>query len=415
MPMNGTRSHRVVIAGAGIAGLTAALAFAKRGHGVCIFEQAPRIEAAGAGIQLSPNATHILGRLGVLDPLLPTAVCPRAVVLKDAATLHTLARVPLGDAAEMRWKAPYLVVHRADLQNALVTCVSREADIRLVTGARVKGVASSPRGITASVDVDGKTVEAGGTLLAGADGVWSNVRGLGGASARSRFSGELAWRATIGADSPAGAAFAAIGASDCVTTFLHPGFHLVAYPVRGGAGVNLVAFTKGEAIAEGWSGKAELSALTRAMRGTAAALARLIEEAGTWTAWPIHTVEPRHAWTAPGGIALIGDAAHAMTPFAAQGAAMAIEDAATLAGFVAGSPDNPGEALAAWEKFRRPRIARVARRGAVNRFAWHAAGPAALARNLFLRLRSPEKLAGDLDWLYGWRPPEAPVVLADRL
>ncbi|TIQ75105.1 MAG: salicylate hydroxylase, partial [Mesorhizobium sp.] len=123
-------------------------------------------------------------------------------------------------------------------------------------------------------------------------------------------------------------------------------------------------------------------------------------------AWPIHTVDQSLPWTTPAGVALIGDAAHAMTPFAAQGAAMAIEDAATLADFVAASPADRWGALAAWEKLRRPRIAKVSRRGAVNRLAWHAAGPVAVARNLFLKWRSPEMLAADLDWLYGWRPPE---------
>ena len=191
-----------------------------------------------------------------------------------------------------------------------------------------------------------------------------------------------------------------------MTTFLHPGFHLVAYPMRSGTAFNLVAFTKGERIAEGWSGKADAGILSRAMSGTSPALTRLATGAGPWTAWPVHTVDPHHAWTSPDGTALIGDAAHAMTPFAAQGAAMAIEDAATLAASVAEAPENLSEALASWEKSRKVRIARVARRGAFNHLAWHAAGPVALARNLVLKMRSSETLAADLDWLYGWRPPK---------
>ncbi|MER9163797.1 FAD-dependent monooxygenase [Mesorhizobium sp. M0715] len=404
--MNDTRSRQIVIAGAGVAGLTAALAFAERGYSVRVFEQAQRLEAAGAGIQLSPNATRILRQLGVLDQLLPAAVRPEAVVLKEAATLRELARVPLGQAAESRWGAPYLVAHRADLQSALLATANEIANIETVTGARISTIAADTHGITVTAEMAGKTVEAEGFLLVGADGVWSSVRGLahsskGAAFARSHFSGELAWRATVAVDSAAGQTFAAIGAKDCVTTFLHPGFHMVAYPVSKGAAFNLAAFTKGERIAEGWSGNADAGILARALRGTSAELARLVEQAGPWTAWPIHTVDSKQPWTT-GNMALIGDAAHAMTPFAAQGAAMAIEDAVTLADIIADFPADPLAALAVWEQSRRPRVAQVARRGAVNRLAWHASGPVAIARNVFLKMRS-EKLAADLDWLYGWQ------------
>ncbi|WP_192180096.1 FAD-dependent monooxygenase [Mesorhizobium amorphae] len=409
--MSDPRSRQIVIAGAGIAGLTAALAFAERGYPVKLFEQAKHLEATGAGIQLSPNATRILRQLGVLDRLSPYAVRPEAVVLKDAATLRELARVPLGQAAESRWGAPYLVAHRADLQAALTAQVAERPGIELVTGARVSDVAAGPHGIAVTAQADGKTVDAEGSLLVGADGVWSQVRkrfpDRKAISRKSRFSGELAWRATVPADSVAGKAFDAVGATNSVTTFLHPGFHLVAYPVSRGTAFNLAAFTKGERIAEAWSGHADPRILTEAMHGTAPALARLAKEAGPWMTWPIHTVDPKQPWTVPDGIALIGDAAHAMTPFAAQGAAMAIEDAVTLSDVVmAAAPADLTGSLQIWEGLRRPRVAQAARRGAVNRLAWHAAGPVALARNLFLKMRAPEKLAADLDWLYGWEAPE---------
>ncbi|TGQ66592.1 MAG: FAD-binding protein [Mesorhizobium sp.] len=405
--MDDTRARQIVIAGAGIAGLTAAIAFAGRGYDVRIFEQAQRLEAAGAGIQLSPNATRILRQLGVLEHLLPKAIRPEAVVLKDAATLRELARVPLGQSAESRWGAPYLVAHRADVQAALMARVAESPGIELVTGARVSAIAAGPSGVTVTTEVGGERVSTDGFLLVGADGVWSSTRKLAGSrggsdSTGSRFSGELAWRATVAADSAAGQAFAAIGATDCATTFLHPGFHLVAYPVSGGNAFNLVAFTRGERIAEGWSGYADPGILSAAMRRTAPALAKVAVLAGPWTAWPIHTVDPKQRWAKPPGIALIGDAAHAMTPFAAQGAAMAIEDAATLAGLVADFPGDASQSLAIWENLRRPRIERVLKRGALNRLAWHAWGPIAVARNLVLATRSAEKLAADLDWLYGW-------------
>lgn len=400
-----TKPRQVIIAGAGIGGMTAALAFAARGCGVRLFEKASRIEAAGAGIQLSPNATRILDRLGVLTRLRPLAVQPKAVVLKDAGNLRTLAEVPLGESGEERWTAPYLVAHRGDVQDALMTRAAEMPEIELVTGARFQRAVADAHGVTASVHAGNGTLDMNGFLLVGADGVWSSVRAAIPGAAQSHFTGELAWRATIAADSPAGTAFCTIAATDCVTTFLHPGFHLVAYPMRGGDAFNLVAFTKGERIADEWSGKADAGLLGHAMRGTSPALERLAHEAGPWTAWPVHTVAQNQPWTSPPGIALIGDAAHAMTPFAAQGAAMAIEDGDTLAATVAARPDDLAGALASWEKTRKARVAKVARRGALNHLAWHAAGPVALARNLVLRMRKPEKLAADLDWLYGWHAP----------
>jgi salicylate hydroxylase len=398
------RSRQIIIAGAGIAGLTAALAFAVRGYPVRVFERAQRLDEVGAGIQLSPNATRILDRLGVLPGLRHTAVRPDAVVLRDASSLVELGRVQLGAAAEWRWKAPYLTAHRADLQSVLLAHVAREPGIQLVTGATVREVTQHPLGVTVSIEIAGRINQATGMLLVGADGVWSDTRRLAGGETKSRFSGQVAWRRTIRAESPAGVSLAAVGVGGVVTAFLAPGFHLIAYPVRAGAALNLAAFTRGNAMAETWSGKMDTKVLKNAMPRTAPALLKLADDAGEWTVWPIHTTR-QGPWTAPGGIALIGDAAHAMTPFAAQGAAMAIEDAETLAGHVLERPDSVAAALAAWEKERRKRVERVARRGSFNRLAWHAGGPVAIVRNAILRMRTPEKLATSLDWLYGWKPP----------
>ena len=403
--MNGARPTEIIVAGAGIAGLTAALAFASRGYAVQVFERAPQLDEVGAGIQLSPNATRILARLDVLPALLKTAARPNAVLLRDGSTLAELARVPLGAAAEKRWQAPYLALHRADLQSALLSRVNETSGIRLVTGAATTDLSQGSAGVTVTIAGEAARGEASGLLLVGADGVRSAVRTHFGPSRQSRYSGEVAWRTTLPADSAAGRALLEATSDDTVTAFLHSGFHLIAYPVRGGAAINLAAFMAGAGLAERWAGAVDVAPLKNAMRATAPVLSRLADEAGPWTAWPIHTVDRRPSWTFP-GVALIGDAAHAMTPFAAQGAAMAIEDAWTLAATVAAAPDDPAATLAKWEASRRPRVEKVARRGAFNRFAWHASGPVALARNLVLKTRSSEKLAADLDWLYGWQPPD---------
>ena len=396
------RSRQIAIAGAGIAGLTAALAFAQRGFSVTVHERAKRLDEVGAGLQLSPNATRILSRLGVIEALDPVAVRPEAVDIRSARSLRPIASVPLGKAAERRWGAPYLAVHRADLHGVLLTAALRHDAVTVRTAATVRGASASGGRVVLSVESGGQVEDAAFDLAVGADGVWSTLRGLGGRERPSRFTGHVAWRA-MARPQGNGRDFVPM---DRVTTFLHPGFHLVAYPVRAGAAVNLVAMARGPDSPRGWSNEGDRERLDRAMKGASPALVRLVGEAGPWTTWPIHEVAQDGPWTDPAGIALIGDAAHAMGPYAAQGAAMAIEDAAALAAAVAARPDDLPSALSAYERIRRERAARVARRGAFNRFAWHAAGPVALARNVVLSLRAPESLAADLDWLYGYDAEE---------
>lgn len=398
--MSSAASRQVVIAGAGIAGLTAALAFAAKGFSVHVFDRAPRLEEAGAGLQLSPNATRLLDLLGVTALLKPVAVEPAAAVLRDGASFAELARIPLGATARERWGSPYLVAHRADLQSALLARVGREADISLTLDAPVRDAALHARGVTVSVDIGGRPHEFPCRLLVGADGVHSAVRSLGGRSAGATFAGEIAWRTTVAADSPAGRPFAAHSPRE-ISACLQPGFHLIAYPLRAGQTVNIVAFTHGDSP-DGAHPPSD-AALKRALARCATPLRQLLENTPAWASWPIYRVDTRPRWTAPQGVALIGDAAHAMTPYAAQGAAMAIEDAVTLADAVARSRDDLSDALSAWERERRARVAKARRRASLNRLAWHAAGPVALARNLVLKLRGGESLAADLDWLYGWR------------
>ena len=407
--MEADRPSQIIVAGAGIAGLTAALAFAARGFSVQVFERSPELRDIGAGLQLSPNATRILDRLGVLAGLKPFAVRPTAIVLRNAKDLRELARIPLGEAAEQRWGAPYVVVHRADLQTVLLAAVARSGKIVVATNSTVEGFENSGSGgVVVRVRTGGMERHHRATLLVGADGVWSALRNSVSWGLTARPVRLVAWRRTISVGNPL---IRTLFPDLTVNAFLHPGFHLVAYPLRGGSEVNLVAFTQNQALGEDWQVSADPAPLRKMLGKTAAPLAALAE---AWTAWPIHTVDPAKPWIQNGNFALVGDAAHAMTPFAAQGAAMAIEDSWTLADAFSSSfnglaPDLPAlaPALAAWEKARRLRIQKAARRGAFNRFVWHAAGPVAWGRNLVLASRSPESLAADMDWLYGWDADQA--------
>ncbi|MEO3998737.1 FAD-dependent monooxygenase [Mesorhizobium sp. CAU 1732] len=391
-------SGRIAIAGAGIAGLTAAIAFAAHGRRVTVFERSTSLDELGAGIQLSPNATRILARLGVLPHLLPIAVRPEAIEIRRADTMRLIASVPLGDAAERRWAAPYLTVHRADLQSALLAVATQNPNIDIVTGASVTDADFEGQGVTLSVERDGQTGPVACDLAVGADGVWSTLRRLG-RSKTGHYTGNLAWRAMIRTDDHAGIDLPPM---DRVTTVVAKNFHLVAYPVRSGSALNLVAVTRGPDAPERWSTMGDRELLLAAMKGSSPDVLRLVDMAGQWTTWPIHQVAVDGPWTNAAGFALIGDAAHAMPPYAAQGAAMAIEDADTLATAIARWPGDTAAALIAFEKLRRRRIIKVSARGAFNKFAWHASGPVAMVRDRVLKSRGPEKLAADLDWLYGW-------------
>ncbi len=377
-----------------------ALALARHGFRARIYEREPLLREVGAGLQLSPNATRILDRLGVLDVLAPRAVRPLAVELRNAATLERVARVPLGAVAERRWGAPYLVAHRADLQAALISLVRRQRGIELVTGTAVEDAELTEDGVRARITRGWISEQADAPLLIAADGVWSRLRRTASAAAGSRFTGHLAWRTTL----PRDKAGEALAVADTVTAFMHPRFHLIAYPVSGGRELNLVAFTRGEAtrqaMRQDWAQEASDAPLRDAMAETA--LLPLIDTVPSWTVWPIHAAHPGAPWIHGDRVALIGDAAHAVPPFAAQGAAMAIEDAATLAALLARHRDNMPVALSAYQRIRKPRMAQVARRGRFNRFVWHAGGPVALARDLILRKRDETALMADFDWLYGF-------------
>ncbi|WLR94346.1 FAD-dependent monooxygenase [Shinella zoogloeoides] len=385
--MSSVRSTTIV--GAGIAGLTAALALARKGIASHILEQAPALEEVGAGLQLSPNASRILAELGLLDALSARWTEPDHILLASGLSLAPLASVPAGQAARSRWGAPYGVLHRASLQAVLLDAVRAEPLCTLTMGERIESA-------------DAARAAAPADVLIAADGVWSRLRQAVPGALPARYSGNVAWRFLV----PYAAAPRFLDPR-AVTAFLGPRAHLVAYPLAETQAFNIVAIhAQPKAPPEGWLRKGDIAAresLVAAFAGWNTEIRRLLSEAREPLIWPLFGC-PDGAWT-DGKTVLIGDAAHAMTPFAAQGAAMAIEDAALLAR-VLGQASDTGEALRDFEKTRRARVARVRSRGAFNRFAYHARGPVALARNLVLSMRKPESLAADFDWLYGYRTPD---------
>lgn len=364
----------VAIIGAGIAGLTAALGLARHGIASVILERAAALEEVGAGLQLSPNATRRLETLGLTPALRPHWLEPEAIRLVDGRSGRRLAEVPAGPFAARRWGAPYAVLHRAALQSVLIDAVRSSPLCRLRLDTPVETLSS----LTTLLGEEPQ-------LIIGADGVHSVARAQVSGAGAKRFSGSLAWRWTLYDDR------ASAFDPTAVTAYLSPGAHLVAYPLGQGRGVNLVAIAQGSARTAPDSTPPEAR-----FKDWQPALRAALPRPGEARLWPLHEVEDG-AWL-DGRVLLIGDAAHAMTPFAAQGAAMAIEDGVDLAdAFAAGGLAGLPAVLAA----RRERVARVKARGAFNRFAYHAGGPFRLGRDIVLSLRPPERLAADLDWLYG--------------
>jgi salicylate hydroxylase len=383
----------VAIVGGGIAGLATALCFARKGISTRIFEKSAELEEVGAGLQLTPNVTCILRDLGLLPALKELWLEPDVVALASGLNLKRLGTVPVRENAEKRWGAPYAVLHRASLQQVLANAVLQNPLCSLILDQKVE----SPDAQVLRDPCSGQRPD----LLIAADGVWSRLRNFVAGGPDVTFSGNIAWRMTI----PQSEAPTFIDLAT-VTAFLAPKAHLVAYPLRESKSINIVAIGSGMEGAEGWAAQSrapQRALLEKSFRGWNGEIREMLLNAKDATFWPLFEAGIGR-WHNDKDLVLIGDAAHAMMPFSAQGAAMAIEDAFELANLAAELPI--AQALVQFELQRSKRIAMVRKRGALNKFAYHAAGPLRIGRDMLLSLRPPASFARDLDWLYGYRAPE---------
>jgi len=397
-------TRTVIVAGAGIGGLTASLTLAAQGFRVVVLEKAERLEEAGAGIQLSPNASRILVELGLKEPLARRAVTPESVNILSARAGGEIARMPLGQAAEFRAGAPYWVIHRADLQAALQAAVNDHPDIDLRLGCQFEDVTKHAKGLTVVQRRGNARQQELAVALIGADGIWSSVRGHLFPDVQPQFSGLIAWRGTLDAT-----ALPREYTAPRVQLWMGPDAHLVAYPISAGRQINVVAIVSGTWNRPGWSAPGDSNEIKGAFAsarwpGTARMLIGAVDG---WRKWALFTLPDVGHWS-EGAVTLMGDAAHAMLPFAAQGAGMAIEDAAVLARHLSlETAEDANSVAAALKQYGRARQARV---GKVQRTArqqgriYHLGGPFAIARDLAIRALGPERMLARQDWIYGWRP-----------
>jgi salicylate hydroxylase len=403
-------SIKVLVAGGGIGGLAAALACARAGHAIELFERAPAFAEIGAGIQLGPNVTRILHGWGLQKPLEAVAAYPDRLQARDAVSGKNLGTLRLGDTAQARYGAPYATVHRADLHALLAQAVMAESRVTVQLDSAIDRYQQTDAGIIATT-VRGEPHS--GNLLVGADGLCSRVRQQLLNDGAPEPSEHRAYRALIAQSS-----LPAASRSGCVTAWLGPQLHVVQYPVRGGEWLNVVAFIPTNraatphptaAPADEWDQAASTAALKTAMRGVCKPLDDLIHAIDIWRAWPVCHRPPMQGpqEQARGLVALLGDAAHPMLPYLAQGAGMAIEDAAELARCLTRRPDGdlatvlPSDIAARLQRYARARWqrnARVQARALRNGQIFHATGLVRWGRDLTMLLLGERVL--DLPWLY---------------
>jgi salicylate hydroxylase len=396
-------SRTIFIAGAGIGGLTAALALAARGFRVVVIEKAERLEEVGAGLQLSPNASRILISLGLKERLAARAVVPEAISIMSARAGGEVIRLPLGEAASQRAGAPYWVIHRADLQSALAAQVADHPDIELRLGCQFEDATSHAKGLTVVQRSGNARRQDLALALIGADGIWSTVRNHLFQDVQPQFSGLIAWRGTLDANQ-----LPRQYTARRVQLWMGPSAHLVAYPISGGRQVNVVAIVSGEWNRPGWGAPGETNELKEVFAAARwpGPARMLLNAVDSWRRWALFTLPEGGDWS-KGTIALLGDAVHAMLPFAAQGAGMAIEDAAILAKALSegqtDTAENIAAALTRYARLRRTRVALVQRTARRQGRIYHLTGPIALARDLTIRALGAQRMLARQSWIYDWR------------
>jgi 2-polyprenyl-6-methoxyphenol hydroxylase-like FAD-dependent oxidoreductase len=384
----------IVVVGGGIAGIATAIALARRELAVEVLEQAGAAEAAGAGVQIGPNAAHALQAIGAYEAVAARSTEPSGLAIRNGETGATLAAIPFGQRFEARFGAPYRVAHRADLLDALLLTANQIPGITLRYGGRVMAVAANDDGGHTLQLADGS--ERRVRALIGADGIRSTVRAHLLRDGPPVPSGHRLYRSLFDP-----AALPAAMAGDEVTLDLLPNAHVVTYRVAGGRLVNVVVVIAGNGEGAEWSVPVDRAEVLGGLQRRAAMLDALLTAAPGWTRWTGADRPPAQRW-GEGSATLVGDAAHPALPFLAQGAAMALEDAAVLGG-LATEAATLAEAFRRYEQQRQARTARLTitarRQGAI----YHQSGGLRLLRDLVLRLAPASLAIRQLDWLYRWK------------
>jgi salicylate hydroxylase len=381
-----------LVAGGGIGGLVTAYALACKGYPVRVFEQASEFKELGAGIQLGPNIFRAIEQIGLKADMLEDAWVPPSLEMRDALTGEEITSLPLGEPFRQRFGQPYAVTHRADIHCVYLRACERHNLVSLENNRKVEDF--TDEGDAVAIRLEGGEV-ARGCALIGCDGMWSRIRGKIIGDGAPRVSGHIAYRAVLKrVDVP----------DDLwrpgVVLWAGPKTHFVHYPLRRGALYNLVAVFHSDRYVEGWNSEGDPDELWKRFNGQRPEVLRLLERIETWRMWVLCDREPVKGWS-KGRVTLLGDAAHPMLQYLAQGACMASEDAVWLAEKVATTPGDIAGAFRAYEQQRYLRTGRVQIMARIYGEFYHASGVTAELRYQALHGRTPEQAYDGVEWLYG--------------
>jgi 3-hydroxybenzoate 6-monooxygenase len=382
----------VLVVGGGIGGLAAALALARKGLAVELLEQADEFKEVGAGIQLGPNVFRMFEVLGLTDAVKQFAVFPEHLIMLDAISGEEVTRIPLGEGFRAKFKHPYALIYRPDLLNVLLDACRKVDLIRLRGSQKVIAVEQTSDGVTARTQ-DGHSYA--GAALIGADGLWSTIRQIVVGDGKPQVAGHITYRAvlpTTEVPEPLRRWSMTFWAGEKV--------HFVIYPLRGGELYNLVAVFHSSRYEEGWDSFGDPAELHERFAKTCEPVRLLLGKIESWRMWVLCDRPPIKEWSR-GRITLLGDAAHPMLQYLAQGACMAVEDAVCLANKVEELQGDFAAAFKAYQAARYLRTGRVQIMARVYGEFYHAGGVARELRNMMLGGRTPEQAFESMEWLYG--------------